>query len=147
MKTNQVYLLDVNVMLALTEPDHLHSEAAHAWLTALPSDARLATCPLTEASFLRLSMNPRLGSVRSFGPATELLQSLIEPGRGLFLADPSSLANPRINIAFLFGHQQVTDFHLVNLAASCDAVLATFDRRITEALAPEDRHLVVVIPA
>lgn len=65
----------------------------------------------------------------------------------LFLADPTSLAHTRIDLTALIGTKQVTDFHLVNLAASSDAVLATFDRRIAEALAPEDRKYVELIPA
>lgn len=147
MTSEQTRLLDVNVMLALTRPDHLHSEAAHTWLARIPSTVRLATCPLTEASFIRLAMNPHVGASESFASCREKLQSLIAPGRGAFFADATSLANPRIDTSYLFGHQQVTDFHLVNLAASSDALLATFDRRIAEALAPDDRKYVELIPA
>jgi hypothetical protein len=35
------YLLDVNVLLALSDPMHIHHEAAHRWF-ALP---RSANCP------------------------------------------------------------------------------------------------------
>lgn len=45
------------------------------------------------------------------------------------------------------GHRQVTDLHLVNLAASRGAVLATFDSAFHTWLAPKDRPHVVTIPA
>ena len=56
------------------------------------------------------------------------------------------LRSARIGTTRTFGHKQVTEFHLINLAASSNAVLATFDRRIAEALAPEDRAYVEIIP-
>ncbi|HET7386387.1 MAG TPA: TA system VapC family ribonuclease toxin [Nocardioidaceae bacterium] len=142
-----VRLLDVNVLVALTKQTHLHQSAAFRWLESLPDDARWATCPLTEASFLRLMANPAVAGERhSIEVVLALLNSLdTRPGRA-FLADPTSLRQPMIDTSRIVGHQQVTDFHLVNLAASSNAVFATFDQRIRDALAPEDRRHVEVIP-
>jgi len=42
-----VYLLDVNVLLALSDPMHLHHEAAHVWFVE-KGKAAWATCPITE---------------------------------------------------------------------------------------------------
>ena len=61
--------------------------------------------------------------------------------------DASTLTDPLIDTAVLAGHQQVTDLHLVTLAAHHGAVLATFDGALTTWLAPADRRHVMLIPA
>ncbi len=45
------YLLDVNVLLALVSPDHVHAGRAHAWFEGVTA---WATTPITEAGPLRL---------------------------------------------------------------------------------------------
>lgn len=141
-------LLDVNVLIALSRSRHIHHSAAHTWLAALPEGTRFATCPLTECSFLRLSMQPAVtGGSNSWPEAVQLLERIRSAPEHRFLADPTSLACPAISLTPVRGHRQVTDFHLVNLAAACDAVLVTLDRRLPESLVPADRHLVEVIPA
>jgi predicted nucleic acid-binding protein len=40
-----VYLLDVNLLLALSDPIHVHHEAAHHWFGQTGRQA-WATCPL-----------------------------------------------------------------------------------------------------
>ncbi len=52
-----VALLDVNVLVALFDPMHVHHEAAHEWF-ALNRKDRWATCPLTENAFVRVLSNP-----------------------------------------------------------------------------------------
>ncbi|HEX7740115.1 MAG TPA: TA system VapC family ribonuclease toxin [Marmoricola sp.] len=142
-----IRLLDVNALLAITRRGHLHHEAAHAWLDTLPVGSTWATCPITEASFLRLSMNPAVSGTALTGiDALALLEDLRQIAGHRFIADPTSLAVSRLDRRRLVGHKQVTDFHIVNLVASSNAVLATFDRRIREALAPEDRDYVEIIP-
>ena len=50
-------LLDVNVLIALAWPNHVHHAAARAWFKERQEDG-WATCPLTEAGFVRVSCNP-----------------------------------------------------------------------------------------
>ena len=146
--TDPSRLLDVNVLVALTKPDHVHAAAAHRWLSALPVGTRWCTCPTTEASYLRLMTNATVAGVDLMPvQVLDVLADLTETPGHRFLADPTSLANPRIDLGALTGPKQVTDFHLVNLAATCDAVLATFDRRLVDALAPADRQFVELVPA
>ena len=52
-----VSLLDVNVLLALAWPTHIHHAAAHRWF-AENCAAGWATCPLTQLGFVRLGMQP-----------------------------------------------------------------------------------------
>ncbi|MGH3412977.1 MAG: TA system VapC family ribonuclease toxin [Marmoricola sp.] len=145
--TEPIRLLDVNVLVALTKNTHIHQEAAFDWVGGLPPGARWATCPVTESAYLRLMLNPVVAGERhTFDVVCALLEDLSLTPNRTFLADPTSLRSPAIDTDVITGRQQITDFHLVNLAATSAAVLATFDRRIAEALAPEDRRHVEVIP-
>jgi hypothetical protein len=74
--------------------------------------------------------------------AISSLQSLRAHARAEFLPDACSLADPAIDLVGLAGFRQVTDLHLVNLAAAHSARLVTFDAKIGPTLAPTDQHLV-----
>src|SRR5205807_1947335 len=52
-----VALLDVNVLVALFDPDHVHHEPAHRWF-AEQRGTGWATCPLTENGLLRVLTHP-----------------------------------------------------------------------------------------
>ena len=54
----QPCLLDIAPLLALLWESHEHHQRAMAWL----SKGRLATCPLTEIGFLRISTQPAYGA-------------------------------------------------------------------------------------
>jgi toxin-antitoxin system PIN domain toxin len=137
-------LPDVNVLVALVAEQHEHHAAAHRWFRETRS---WATTPLTEAGLIRLILNPAVvGASHDAGLAIRILEQLRRQGDHRFLPDASSLTDTTIDLAALVGHRQVTDFHLVNLAASHDAVLATFDARLFAALAPADQRWVSVIP-
>lgn len=142
-----IRLLDVNVLLALTDDGHPFFDSAHRWFTGLPPASNWATCPITEASYHRLMMNPAVTG-RSLDSVSVLtaLDGLRRHRGHTFLADMTSLSNTRLDLAALVGTKQVTDFHLVNLASASNAVLATFDRRLRDSLAPADQHLVELIP-
>lgn len=45
------FLLDVNVLIALSDPMHIHHESAHHWF-AKDGRKAWATCPLTENAFV-----------------------------------------------------------------------------------------------
>lgn len=139
----ETYLLDVNVMVALTNGSHARHQRAHEWFAQVDS---WATTAMTEAAFFRLMMNPAVaGATRTASEIRVVLTALRGQKRHRFVGDETSLAAPMIDLAGLQGHQQVTDFHLVNLAANNGLVLATFDAKIKRSLLPKDRkHCVVV---
>lgn len=141
-------LLDVNVLLALTQAAHVMNDSAHRWLaTVLESGGTWGTTPITEAAYLRISTNPAFaGQPIGLREALKSLDALRGVGKHRFYADMTSLSHSPLDLAALVGYKQVTDFHLVNLAASSDAVLATFDRRLVDALAPSDRRHVELVP-
>jgi predicted nucleic acid-binding protein len=50
-------LPDVNVLVALFEPAHVHHALAHEWFAEARHKA-WATCPLTQSGFLRVVTRP-----------------------------------------------------------------------------------------
>ena len=79
-------LLDVNVLIALAWPNHVHHAAARAWFEDRREEG-WATCPLTEAGFVRVSCNPSV--VRhTVTPldAIAVLEKLTRLGTHVFLA-------------------------------------------------------------
>lgn len=143
--TTERYLLDLNLLIALAWPQHIHHVRAHAWFDS--STVPWMTTPITEAGFVRLSTNPLVVTETiTMATALGMLAALRVAPRHAFLADDSSLADPQIVLDALATSGQVTDAHLVNLAAKSGAVLATLDRRIDRMLRPADRRHVVVLP-
>jgi predicted nucleic acid-binding protein len=67
------WLLDGNVLIAMLLPDHPHHERVHRWLAAIGKD-RIATCPVTEGTLLRVFM--MLASDPSPRAAWEALESV-----------------------------------------------------------------------
>jgi uncharacterized protein len=129
------FLLDVNVLVALAWPAHkLHSRAQHWFLNH--SKHGWATCPLTEAGFVRISSNPAfspdaLGTHESL----ELLSMNLAHPAHRFWPDNISLATAvKALKADLSGHQQVTDAYLMALALHNKGKLATLDRSVASLL-------------
>ncbi|GAA4765014.1 TA system VapC family ribonuclease toxin [Microbacterium gilvum] len=131
-------LLDVNVLFALSWDAHVHHEAAHSHFAEVDS---WATTPLTENGLVRLLLTPAVtGREVTGSEALRQLAALRDVPGWTFLADDASLAAPHIDPRPLMGRRQVTDLHLVNLAARHSAVLATFDTGLAAMLVPADRR-------
>ena len=54
-----MYLLDVNVWLALAFDTHVHHTVAKNWFDGLPT-GRFVFCRMTQQGFLRLATDPRV---------------------------------------------------------------------------------------
>lgn len=137
------FLVDTNVLIALTNTQHIHHQRAHAWFTTVTS---WATTAITETAFVRLMLNPHVAGrqLRLADVLFVLAQLRDLPGHH-FLVDDSSLIDASIDLVGLVGHQQVTDLHLVNLAARHQCILATLDTAISNALINRDKTHVQVI--
>lgn len=131
-------LLDINVLMALAWPNHPMRSAARAWLVAQIQKGRLtlATCPITELGFTRVSMNVK-GYAQDFVSATALLRTLIESAefKHEFWADSVSLLAIASRARLEIGAAQLTDLYLVELAKSRGGRLVTFERGIKDASA------------
>ncbi|MBI1353863.1 MAG: hypothetical protein GC160_05915 [Acidobacteria bacterium] len=123
-----VYLLDVNVLLALAWPSHVHCERAQRWFQEFGSQG-FATCPLTELAFVRISSNPSFtkDAVTPHVAGELLLQVKSLPGHH-FWPDSLDWSAASNSVSALAGHRQVTDAYLLALAIQNRGVLATLDR-------------------
>ena len=121
-------LLDVNVLVALFDPDHVHHDLAHDWFSDNRADG-WATCPVTENGFLRVLANPAYGSaVTRPSELTARLRKFCASGHHEFWPDIVSLCDPALfDPAFIAGHRQVTDVYLLGLAKKKGGRLVTFD--------------------
>ena len=127
----RVALLDVNVLVALFDPDHIHHDVAHDWFADNRSRG-WATCPLTQNGFVRtaaaLARTRQPVSVCSLAAG---LRTFTASGRHSFWPDDISLLDAIVfNHKLLLGHQQLTDIYLLGLAVKHKGVLVTFDRKI-----------------
>ena len=125
------YLLDTNLLIALFWPSHEQHELAVKWFTLRRANG-WATCPFTEASFVRIVSNPAF-SRDAVHPreALEVLSANTSAVDHAFWPDELPFGEA---VAFagarLLGHQQVTDAYLLGLAIRRRGVLATLDERI-----------------
>ena len=142
----QPILLDVNVLVALAWPNHVHHSAAHAWFDQVGRSG-FATCSVTQSGFVRVSSNRRaIPDARAPREAREILRGITELLGHAFWTDDTEIASSE-HIAWerLGSHAQVTDAHLLALALHRGARLATFDRALAD-LAPEatSEHVLVL---
>ena len=141
-------LLDVNVLVALFDPDHVHHDAAHAWFGANRKGG-WATCPLTENGLVRILSNAAYtGGHESPGRVVQMLERLCAGSGHVFWADEVSLRDRRLFRPDVATHRQVMDIYLLGLATRKAGILATFDRAIPVAtVIGADRGHLEVIPA
>lgn len=139
-------LLDVNVLIALIDEEHIHHARATDWLAA-ESASGWASCPLTENGCIRIVSEPRYPNTR---PASEVVRVLQQGTRGAdhaFWPDSVSLLAPRA-LAWdrVLSARQLTDCYLLALAVAHGGRLVTLDRGIPLAAVPRARahHLVVL---
>lgn len=123
------YLLDVNMLIALSSDEHEHHGKAHQWLSSVGSD-EWGNCPFTETGYVRFATNPaRKARPVSFEDANAVLEEVAKwPGYRYWPATESWAAATTPFRSRIFGHQQVTDAYLLGLAIKEDGVLVTFDR-------------------
>jgi toxin-antitoxin system PIN domain toxin len=117
------HLLDVNFLLACAWSGHADHVRANRWLN---STAEFATAPLTQMGFLRVSMSLAYGA--SFADARTALAAILQLKSHRFLTD----ATQADSLPALSTSKDVTDAHLVQLAASHGLKLATLDGNLCQ---------------
>lgn len=130
-------LPDLNVLIALTDPEHQLNSKAREWFASRRGIWGL--CPLTEAGYIRITTKPAIHSGRrTLEQSIAILQSL----RGFADHVYWEISASWVELTALFasrisGHQQVTDAYLLGLAIKNDGVLVTFDRGMRYMAGPE----------
>ena len=123
-------LLDVNVLIALHDRDHVHHERAAKWLESNIKHG-WASCPLTQNGCLRVMSQAGYSSPQPLAGLVTMLQRSTETKfHELWGDDISILDAARFNHSHIHSPRQLTDLYLLGLAVKNKGRLASFDQRI-----------------
>jgi hypothetical protein len=123
-------LLDINVLVALLDADHVEHGAARAWLER-EIEGGWASCPITQNGFVRIVSQPRYPSPVSVTEAVRRLRLATQTAHHeLWSCDMSFLNEGLIDSTRIHGPRQVTDVYLLSLAVAKGGRFVTFDRAI-----------------
>ena len=141
-----MFLLDVNALIALGDPFHVHHGDVLEWFSKHHFQG-WASCPLTENGFLRIVGHPNYPKgPGSPGGARRLLNQLLAQPGHQFWPDSLSLCDLRA-CRILPASKHLTDYYLLALAVQRHARLATIDQYIDPTLLPGGPAAYHVIPA
>lgn len=143
---NSVFLLDVNVLIALSWPAHVAHEKVQQWF-GRHARAAWATCPFTQTAFVRIISNPAFSpNALTTADAFQLLESNLKHSGHKFWPDDIGVLEATRNFqSQIAGHQQVTDAYLMGLASHRKGKLATLDSGMLGLLAEKRTDVVIVI--
>ena len=123
-------LLDINVLLALLDADHVDHSVARTWLSS-EIDHGWSSCALTQNGFVRVISQPRYPSPVPPAQAIRRLSRATSSGYHTYWPCEMSLLDEEIfDRTRIHGPRQVTDAYLIALAVSREARFVTFDRSI-----------------
>jgi toxin-antitoxin system PIN domain toxin len=117
------YLLDGNVLIAVSDNAHVHHEVAARWFVHHGKYA-FATCPITQGTLLRLLLRNHVAS--HIEGAVRILHEFIKHPAHRFWKD--ELSYETIRWTGVLGHRQVTDAYLASLARKHKGRVATLDQ-------------------
>jgi uncharacterized protein len=123
-------LLDVNVLIALHDEQHVHHELAAQWFVA---NARQgwASCPLTQNGCVRIMSQPNYPNALALSDALSMLRaSCAHASHEFWPGDISLLDDQRFAHGRVHGHRQLTDLYLLALAVAHDGRFVTFDAQV-----------------
>ena len=141
-------ILDINVVIALFDADHVFHQRAHAWW-GLNRKHGWASCPLTENGVVRIMSNPAYSAQARFSPADLIgrIRTFVANTNHEFWPDDVSIRDATVVVAGrIHGGRQLTDVYLLALAVRHKGRLATFDTSIPLTSVPSatEKHLVAV---
>ena len=124
-------LLDVNVLLALLDRDHVMNDLVTNWFDA-QGTARWATCAVTENGFVRIVSQPRYPHPLGAGEALARLRRATGDSAHQFWPCDVSITDPAsVEPSHALTSAQVTDLYLLALAVRHGGRFVTFDRRVS----------------
>lgn len=123
-------LLDVNVLIALHDRQHVHHATASLWFREHAEEG-WASCPLTQNGAARVMSQPTYPQPAPLSALIAMFrQSFADPSH-MFWPDDISLADGTVfDSQRIHGHRQVTDVYLLGLALAHGGRLVTLDARI-----------------
>jgi hypothetical protein len=124
-----VYLLDVNLLLALSDPMHIYHDVTHRWF-AQTGQRAWATCPLTENGYVRVASHAKYPNRPGDVPVVlALLRQFCSTRGHQFWPDEVSIREV-LNSDFVLTQAQITDVYLLGLAVHRKGKLASLDQHI-----------------
>ena len=139
-------LPDVNTLLALLDPMHVHHEASHRWY-ASQSPLKIVLCSHVVNGVIRVASQPKYPNcLGTSARVREALMNFTRHVKAEFCAKEVSLLDERIMLKpELLTPSRVSDLYLLALAAANGIRLATFDQRIpSHAVARGDEALEII---
>ena len=139
-------LLDVNVLIALLDAEHLHHEAARVWLRSNIQQG-WATCPITQNGCLRVMAQPAYPDPLPVARVAErLAEATATVDHEFWPDDVSILATGVMDWRQVIGPRQITDVYLLAMAVARQGRFVTFDARISPSAVAgaRDEHLCVI---
>lgn len=128
------HLLDVNLLIALSEEGHANYRVAWRWFDT--PGLNWGLCAFSEAGYLRITVNPAVGGYSIAEAARVLAVMTRRPGYRYWpiIDSWSTLVEPfREKV---YGHQQITDAYLLGLAVKNGGVLVTLDKAMRHLAGP-----------
>lgn len=139
-------LLDVNVLIALHDRNHIHHGLAARWLHE-HAEQGWASCPLTQNGCLRIMGQSGYANPQPLAVLTAMLARSTGTRFHQFWPDDISLLDARhFDHSQIHGSRQLTDSYLLALALHHGGRLVTFDRRIAASAVPgaQPQHMVLL---
>lgn len=130
------FLLDVNVLLALLDSEHVHHGKAMSWLRGLATPS-WASCPTTQNGFIRIVSHSGYRQGLSVQAAVILLSEACGSSHHQFWPDDLSLLDAKhFDRSRLVTSKQLTDIYLLALAVMRGGCLVTLDTRVSTVAVP-----------
>ena len=139
-------LFDVNVLIALLDAEHLHHEAARAWLRS-NIEHGWATCPITQNGCLRIMAQPAYPNPLPVARVAERLAEAMATANHEFWPDDVSLLGAGVmDRARVIGPRQITDIYLLAMSVQREGRFVTFDARVSSSAVAgaRDEHLCLI---
>jgi hypothetical protein len=125
-------LLDVNILIALLDPDHTFHNRSHSWWRDNSRNG-WASCPITENGVVRIMSSNAYSKTAHF-PPSEIIQRIrvfASNSDHRFWTDDVSLLDDAVFVGDrLHSSRLITDVYLLALAAKHEGCLVTFDEGI-----------------
>ncbi|MBI3414436.1 MAG: PIN domain-containing protein [Verrucomicrobia bacterium] len=130
-------LLDTNVLIALTWPNHTEHRKTRQWFRGVDS---FATCPITQLGFCRISTHLKYAA--SPDDALAAIRAWIGHVNHEFWPDDVRMDDARL--PKIRGHQQFTDAYLFALARKHCGKLASLDLGFRSLATAAPAHLELI---
>jgi toxin-antitoxin system PIN domain toxin len=139
-------LLDVNVLIALLDADHVLHARATSWFAG-QAQSGWASCPITQNGCIRIMSHPGYPNALSARAIMERLGEACSSALHEFWADDISLLDAGVvDPARIHGPRQITDGYLLALAVRHEGRFVTFDASVAldAVTGAEKGHLLIL---